>query len=148
MAEGDFYLAGGSGYTLSRKSLAAYAEGPLQFCEPEKEGSAEDIHFSSCFRKHIQDFFFYTGDADGSQRYHQGPVYNPLRYRIFKASLKHIDRLPQNITKLRKGVRQKLDNLGTISNSSITFHKHYSPTEIRRLHLLLYDNLTTFCKTC
>lgn len=147
MKEGEIYLAGGSGYTLSRKALAAYVEGPLHRCDPGKEGSAEDFQFTHCF-KTIQENFLYTGDTDGSQRYHQGPVYDPIRYRIFKASLKHIDRLPQNITNLRKGTLQKLDRIGTISNSSIAFHKHYSPTELRRLHILLYENLTHFCNSC
>lgn len=147
MKEGDFYLAGGSGYTISRKALAAYVEGPLRHCDTKEEGSAEDVHFSRCFKK-AQNKFFYTGGSDGSQRYHQGPVYDPIRYRIFRSSLEHINRLPRNITNLKEGVLQKIDKRGTISNSSIAFHKHYSPTELRRLHILLYDNLTLFCSSC
>lgn len=143
--EGSFYLAGGSGYTLSRNALKAYVEGPLQTCQPTKEGSAEDAVFSDCVWKNITTQFIYTGDIDGSQRYHQGPVYHPIRYPIFKQSLKRIDRLPRNITGLPEGVKQSLDIVGSASNSSIAFHKHYHPDELRKLELLLYKNVTEEC---
>lgn len=145
MPEGRFYLAGGSGYTLSRKALKAYVEGPMQSCETKRDGSGEDYHFTDCVWKHITTQFIYTGDVDGSQRYHQGPVYYPIRYRFFRNSLKHIDRLPRNITGLPEGVEQTLDIIGSASNSSIAFHRHYNPDELRRLELLLYKNVTQEC---
>ena len=143
--EGEFYLAGGSGYTLSRKTLKAYVEGPLQSCETTQDGSDEDFMFSNCLRKHITTQFIYTGDVDGSQRFHQGPVYHPVRYRLFRTSLERIDKLPRNITGLPEGVNQIQDVVGSASNSSITFHRHYEPDELRRLELLLYKNVTQEC---
>lgn len=146
MPEGEFYLAGGSGYTLSRKALKAYVEGPLQTCNPNNEGSAEDLFLTQCAREYMTKRFIYTGDIDGSQRYHQGPVYAPIKYGIFRQALKHIDRLPRNVTGLPEGVNQVVeDGPGAVSSSSITFHKHYSPNELRRLELLLYKNVTQEC---
>lgn len=40
-----FYLGGGSGYTISRRGLKAFVQGPLQTCNPYQEGSAEDVWF-------------------------------------------------------------------------------------------------------
>ncbi len=125
--------------------MEAYVEGSLQSCQTTEDGSAEDTMFTNCMRKNITTQFIYTGDVDGSQRYHQGPVYHPVKYRIFRTSLERIDRLPRNITGMPEGVNQILYGVGSVSNSSITFHKHYNPDELRRLELLLDKNVTQEC---
>ena len=96
-------------------------------------------------RGHLATQFIYTGDIDGSQRYHQGPVYYPIRYGFFRTSLKRVDELPRNVTGLPEGIQQSMDIIGSASNSSIAFHKHYKPDELRRLELLLYKNVTEEC---
>ena len=137
MEDGYFYLGGGSGYTLSKKSLKAYVEGPLQSCQPDKEGSEEDKIFSDCAR-YLTNMFIDTTDSSGAHRYHQQSVSDHLN-RIVKQSLKHMERppisMPQHIT----------DKSAYTSNSSVTFHKHHFAHELRRMELLLYKNVTVEC---
>merc|ERR1712183_1188294 len=74
MKEGYIYMGGGSGYTLSRKALKAYVEGPLQTCNVFGEGSAEDVMFSDCAKELNGNKFIDTRDSVGAHRYHQLPV--------------------------------------------------------------------------
>jgi hypothetical protein len=130
MDDGYFYLGGGSGYTLSKRALKAFVEGPLQTCNPYQEGSAEDVWLSDCARLLSNDFI-YTGDVEGRQRYHQGPIYDPVRYRIFRKSILH----SSSLTRISSAPEESI-----VSNASILFHKHYHPFELRRMELLLYGN--------
>ena len=131
MNDGYFYLGGGSGYTLSKRALKAFVEGPLQTCNPYQEGSAEDVWLSDCARLLSNDFI-YTGDVEGRQRYHQGPIYDPVRYRIFRKSILH----SSSLTGISSAPEESI-----VSNASILFHKHYHPFELRRMELLLYGNV-------
>jgi len=140
----EFYLGGGSGYTLSRKSLKAYAEGPLQTCNTYEESPMEDIIFGHCIHEMTSNFF-YTGDVDGSHRYHQGPVYMPIRYDQMRLSLEWMDTLPVEMTGLKEGVHQQMDQSSVISNSSVAFHRYYQPYELRRMELLLYRDFEKEC---
>lgn len=140
----EFYLGGGSGYTLSRKSLKAYAEGPLQTCRTYEESPMEDIIFGHCIHEMTSNFF-YTGDVDGSHRYHQGPVYMPIRYDQMRLSLEWMDTLPIEMTGLKEGVHQQMHQSSVISNSSVAFHRYYQPYELRRMELLLYRDFEKEC---
>lgn len=134
MNNGYFYLGGGSGYTISRRGLKAFVEGPLQTCNPCQEGSAEDVWFSDCARL-VSNDFIYTGDNDGGQRYHQGPIYDPVRYQIFRLSILHSSQLT--------GI-PNVPEENIVSNSSVVFHKHYHPYELKRMELLLYGQFEEF----
>ena len=136
MKEGYFYLGGGSGYTMSNHALKAFVEGPLQTCNPYQEGSAEDVWISDCARL-LSNKFLYTGDTEGRQRYHQGPIYDPVRYHVFRQSILHSSRLT--------GIPNALGR-NMVSNSSILFHRHYHPFELKRMDLLLYGNFEEFYK--
>ena len=138
MEEGHFYLGGGSGYNISSKALKAFVEGPLQLCSVTQEGSAGDVYFTNCARN-LTSEFIYTGDEYGGLRYIQGPVYLPLKYGIFRQAEQHMEQPPLSITP------KHLDNHKFISNSNITFHKHYNPVELRRLEMLLYKDLYFEC---
>jgi hypothetical protein len=136
--EGYFFLGGGSGYTISKKGLKAFVEGPLQTCNPYEDDSYEDIWFSDCART-ISNNFIYTGDEQGGQRYHQGPISNTLNFHLFTRSIEHAARLT--------GITSALDNENEIvSNSSIAFHQHHQPHELRRYELLLYRDLEDECR--
>ena len=134
MKHGYFYLGGGSGYTISKNGLKAFVEGPLQTCNSYHEGSAEDVWFSDCARL-LSNEFINTGDMEGRQRYHQGPIYDPVRYQIFRKSIFHSSGLT--------GIPCASES-NIVSNSSILFHKHYHPFELRRMELLLYGNFDKF----
>ena len=134
MIDGYFYLGGGSGYTISKNGLKTFVEGPLQTCNPYQEGSAEDVWFSDCARL-LSSEFIYTGDMEGGQRYHQGPIYDPVRYQIFRESISHSSRLT--------GI-PSVPEENIISNSSVVFHRHYHPYELKRMELLLYGNFEEF----
>ena len=68
MEEGFFYLFGGSGYTILKKELKEFVEGPLQICSVIQEGCAEDVYFTNCARK-LTSEFIYTADKSGGHRY-------------------------------------------------------------------------------
>mmetsp|Transcript_20392 Transcript_20392/g.44550 ORF Transcript_20392/g.44550 Transcript_20392/m.44550 type:complete len:413 (-) Transcript_20392:605-1843(-) len=145
MPEGYFYLGGGSGYTMSRKALKAFVEGPLQTCQTHREGSAEDVFFTECARE-LNTEFIDTRDSLGAHRYHQMPIGRhssfPGKYKwgfsmhMIKQSLLHMERIFSFPV---------VYNDAYISNSSVAFHKHYSPNELRRYELLLYRNGTAEC---
>ena len=137
MEDGYFYLGGGSGYTLSKKSLKAYVEGPLQSCQPDKEGSEEDKIFTDCARN-LTNIFIDTRDSSGAHRYHQQSISDHLN-RIVKQSLKHMERPPISIP------QHIWDKSAYTSNSSVAFHKHHFPHALRRMELLLYKNVTDEC---
>lgn len=67
------YLGGGSGYTMSKKALKAFVEGPLQTCKANDQlrASAEDVLTSICFREHLTGDWIDTRDDVGAHRYHQ-----------------------------------------------------------------------------
>jgi glycoprotein-N-acetylgalactosamine 3-beta-galactosyltransferase len=122
--KGQFYLAGGSGYTLSRKALKTYVEGPLQVCDSEGNGAMEDVYFAQCVREHISnETFIDTRDEAGAHRYHAN-------------SLQAHSLLPDTIVdNYMMAHIQSMYHLETafgfpnvhkeayISNSSVTFHR-------------------------
>jgi len=138
------YLGGGSGYTMSRKMLKAFVEGPMQTCNTHKEGSAEDVAVSECAQKLNQKYWIDTRDSKGAHRYHQLPVQRHATYPAMRWGFS------------TEMIRQSLDWMNAtfgfpqvymtdyISNSSVAFHKH-SPEEIRRLEILLYLDGNNVC---
>jgi len=141
MEDGSFYLGGGSGYTLSKKSLKAYVEGPLQTCDTRKEGSSEDVAFTDCARN-LTNKFIDTRDSSGAYRYHQLSVSSHLNRQVRK-SLEHMQRLNITVPQPLMDIEDKSEYT---SKSSVVFHKHNYAHELRRMELLLYKNLTDECK--
>jgi len=139
MKPGEFYLGGGSGYSISRKALKAFVEGPLQTCNTHFEGSSEDLKISECMRNLTSNKFIYTADSSGAHRYHQGPIWNHFWLKFVKLSLTHMRSPPLSIP-------QHYSKHEYTSNSSVAFHKHYRPLEMKRLELLLYKNMSIECK--
>jgi len=144
---GEFYLGGGSGYTLSKKALRAYVEGPLQTCNPYEDESSEDIYFARCVRQGLTSEFIDTRDDFGAHRYHQFNVSMHSEWpgernwgvemnKILWYSLDHMEKqfgFPF-VTKKKY-----------ISNSSVTFHRHTQNYNLRRMELLLYRDLEVEC---
>lgn len=79
--------------------------------------------------------FIYTGDNDGGQHYYQGPIYDPVRYQIFRLSILHSSQLTGIPT---------VPKLNIVSNSSVVSHKHYHSYELKRMELLLYGHFEKF----
>ena len=70
----NYYLGGGSGYTLSRKALKSFVEGPLQDdrFNSEMTASDEDCRISDMFRTILNVTWIDTRDTTfGSHRFHQ-----------------------------------------------------------------------------
>jgi hypothetical protein len=147
MKDGYFYLGGGSGYTLSRKALKAYVEGPLQTCKHafKDYSSKEDLIFTDCARD-LTTKFIDTRDSLGAHRYHQLPVQRhstfPHENRTWGYSMRLIN---QTLVHMNRQFGFPLVyNTDYISESSVAFHKH-SASELRRLELLLYKDGVTEC---
>jgi glycoprotein-N-acetylgalactosamine 3-beta-galactosyltransferase len=141
----NYYLGGGSGYTMSRKTLKAFAEGPLQ---DEKYGdmstSGEDIKNSELFRNYFNVTGMDTRDEYGAHRYHQVNAYDAatwpddaggFRYRIYRESHEAME--------YRRAfpIVYKED---MVSSSSIAFH--LVPHELmRRYEMILYGTGVEQC---
>jgi len=138
MKPGEFYLGGGSGYTISRKALKAFVEGPLRTCATTIEGAAEDIIMSGCMHN-FTNKFIYTADSSGAHRYHQSPVWNHFYIKRVAHAMQAMEQPPMSI-------KQHYGKHEYTSNSSVNFHRHYRPLELRRLELMLYKDLETECE--
>ena len=68
-----------SGYTISKKALKAFVEGPLQTCETGKEGSAEDLVLMGICLNTFISKLIYTADSSGAHHYHQSPVWGMFK---------------------------------------------------------------------
>jgi hypothetical protein len=137
--KGYFFLGGGSGYTLSKKALKAYVEGPLQTRKTGQEGSAEDVAFSDCARELNTKFIDTTRDEFGAHRYHQRPV---RRHATFPGTnwRSSMQLIRESILHMQRNFSfPYVEGVASISNSSVTFHKH-SPEELRRYEVLLYKD--------
>jgi len=147
--EGRFYLGGGSGYTLSRKALKAYVEGPLQTCNPEKEHFSEDILLSDClFDNNLTKKFVDTRDENGAHRYHQLPLRihaNDKMLGRHKYDWGYTKTVKQSLEHMERAFGFPIVERSTyVSNSSITFHRH-KPHELYRYELLLYRDFAAEC---
>jgi hypothetical protein len=143
------FFGGGSGYTISRKALKAFVEGPLQYCDTEIERANEDIWFSDCANL-LSTKLIDTRDSSGAHRYHQMSVQIHSTFPEKKLNLNKADSF------LLRSVDQSLKNMEHefsyplvymdkyISNSSIVFHRH-NPQQLRRYELLLYKNQSDLC---
>lgn len=91
--------------------------------------------------------FIYTGNEDGSQRYNQGPIYDPLRNKVVRKSIRLTQGLGKNLTQRLGKKRLIYDrfNLDSVSKESISFHQFKYPVELKRLDLLLHGNISEVC---
>jgi len=146
--KGQFYLGGGSGYTLSRKALKAHVEGPLQTCNVTTDNAMEDIFFTKCIFQQLTTKFFDTRDEFGAHRYHQNNITvhstwpdTDKNYGLWTRAV-----LPQSLKYVEEEfgfpyvVKEKY-----ISNSSVAFHRHSDPWQLRRMEMLLYKDLENEC---
>ncbi len=146
--KGEFYFGGGSGYTLSRKALKAHVEGPLQVCDLKTDNGMEDFYFSSCVRRYLTQKYFDTRDEFGAHRYHQVNITmhsswpeSPQEFNwgiwtraVIPKSLKHME----EAFGFPYVVKEKY-----ISNSSVAFHWHNLPWNMKRMEMLLYKDTET-----
>lgn len=145
------FFGGGSGYTVSRKALKAFVEGPLQFCDTDSENPNEDIWFSKCAEL-LSSKFIDTRDSSGAHRYHQMSIQVHSTYPQKKLSLNKADSfllrsVDQSLKALEKTFSYPLVYMDKyVSNSSIVFHRH-DPQQLRRYELLLYKNHSNFCSS-
>ena len=174
LAVGEFYLDGGSGYTISKKALKAYVEGPLQVCDTKYDGPQEDLQFGKCIFKHLTKKFLDTRDTVGAHRYHQMPVWAHVNHPVPATTFYWADKKKQPTTYHphsadRHAAAKYQYNLGSmdnklralthlyhafsfpflqqeeyISNSSIAFHFH-SATNLKRYEMLLYGDGAAEC---
>lgn len=144
--DGEFYLSGGAGYTVSRKALKAYVEGPMRKCKVDMDASIEDIEFMRCIREFLTSKFIDTRDDEGAHRYHEMNI------------TQHSD-WPSKINwgaRMNKVISQSLHHMeeqfgfpfvvrdAYISKSSVAFHYH-PMHNLRRMDILLYRDLETEC---
>jgi len=142
------FICGGPGYTMSRKMLKAFVEGPLQTCKTHAEGPSEDIIISECAKLLNKNYFIDTRDSKGAHRYHQLSVQGhanmePRRKRVeVDINARSVHQSLQWMNK-RFGfpVVYKEDY---ISNSSVVFHKTPA-ADMRRLEILLYMDIHEVC---
>jgi len=132
------YLAGGSGYTMSKKMLKDFVEGPLQTCDPMRNGPEEDIAISECAQKlTTEQYFVDSRDAVGAYRYHQCPVQHHATFPTREWGI--------GTFLLGKALKYQEKKYGYpvvykdayISNSSVAFHR-ISAAEMRRYEIFLY----------
>ena len=150
--KGDFYLGGGSGYTLSKKALKAYVEGPLQYCNTNKETPMEDIEFSQCVKKYLTTKFIDTRDEVGAHRYHQYNVGMHSAWPRNRESNKIFGHKMNRV--IHNSLRHMEEEFGFpfvtqdayVSNSSVVFHNH-DASYLRRMEVLLYGNIDDVCSS-
>ena len=148
---GKFYLNGGPGYTLSRKALKAYVEGPLQSCEriDPVDNGMEDIQFSKCLWMHNfteMNAFPDTRDEVGAHRYHSMNITAHSLSRPKEQGLYMKKVIPMTLTYLEEVFGfPDVDGAAYISNSSVVFHKHKSAAGLRRMEMLLCRDMQKEC---
>ena len=146
----EYYMGGGSGYTMSRKALKAFAEGPLQeekwVSNKHRRDGAEDMIISFMFREHLNVDGMDTRDEYGAHRYHQvnsvdiatfpdGKLHTDFRYKTLRQAMQWME--------FWKGFPQVYkDDL--VSSSSIAFHQ-IDQHAMRRYEMLLYGTEIDQC---
>ena len=142
----NYYMGGGSGYTLSRKALKTFVEGPLQneVFNWKLSASDEDCRISDMFRIILNVTGIDTRDEFGAHRFHQMGVQiisDFPRYRI--GALTAIMRNSLETMLLQNGFplvyKEEL-----VSSSSISFHRMDHHT-MRRYEMLLYGTGVEQC---
>lgn len=143
------FFGGGSGYTISRKALKAFVEGPLQYCDTEIERPNEDIWFSNCANL-LSTKLIDSRDSSGAHRYHQMSVqihstFPEKNISLSKADSFLLQSVDQSLQTMEREFSYPLVYMDKyISNSSIVFHRH-NPQQLRRYELLLYKNQSDLC---
>jgi hypothetical protein len=104
------------------------------------KGSAEDLHISKCFRQFLTGDWIDTRDEYGAHRYHQLSVERhaniPVKGYGFASAM-----IKQSLVYLNRSYNFPIVYQSDyISESSIVFHKHYHPDELRRYEMFLYDD--------
>lgn len=149
----QFYFGGGSGYTLSRKALKAYVEGPLQYCNIEVDKANEDMVFSQCLWSNFTTNFIDTRDESGAHRYHQAnltahahwPDDKTIGQKYWAFMMDKV--IPKSLKHMKKNFGfPYVTGDDYISNSSIVFHMHPHPMSLRRMEMLLYKDIQSECK--
>ena len=146
LLEKERFNGGGSGYTLSRKALKAFVEGPLQNELQTQESSTEDKNVGTLIRKHlnVSASGVDTRDDVGAHRYHQFGIDRYTKdFDEWKGAFKHF-------TKRSLLGMEEFDmwpvvfNEDYVSTSSIAFHK-MSVEEMRRYEMILYKTEIEKC---
>ena len=139
LPEKERYNGGGSGYTLSKRALKAFVEGPLQVGFTDLITADEDRRVGMLFRDYlnVSASDVDTRDDIGAHRYHQFGV---DRYAIDlgkqKGFYKHFTK--KSLWGLEEfEMRSLVFNEDYVSTSSIAFHK-MSVDEMKRYEMILY----------
>ena len=149
----NYYLGGGSGYTMSRKALKAFTEGPLQEKTYGADGRfrnapEEDMLVSELFRNYLNVTGMDTRDEYGAQRYHQINAYHSSMWPDDAAGLN--DRFRHKVYRESHEAMEwrrafpivfKED---LVSSSSISFHL-VSSKLMRRYEMILYGTGVEQC---
>ena len=149
---GTFYLNGAPGYTLSRKALKMYVEGPMEACEWKNTGM-EDLAFSECLRSQNyteENTFINTIDDVGAHRYHPMNITHHSKWSGEQVPSSNVGMymnvvLPRSFKYFEKEYGfPTLYKDDYVSNSSVIFHKT-AAMGMRRMEMLLYRDIEKDC---
>ena len=143
----NYYMGGGSGYTLSKRALKAFVEGPLEDIEAGSmmRASAEDRIVSHLFRTHLNVTGVDTRDGRGAHRYHQSSVKCASDWLHNERGMRLAIHLQSLDASLRwRGFPVDLST-DFVSSSSVAFHLA-QPDIMRRYEMVLYGTGVDLCQ--
>jgi len=143
------FICGGPGYTMSRKMLKAFVEGPLQTCKTHLEAPSEDIMVSECAKLLNKNYFIDTRDSKGAHRYHQLSVQGHANMEPRRRNMVGVDISVKSVHQSLQWMNKRFGfpvvyKEDYISNSSVVFHKT-TAADMRRLEILLYMDRNEVC---
>jgi glycoprotein-N-acetylgalactosamine 3-beta-galactosyltransferase len=132
MSSLSYFVGGGPGYVLNRKSLELLVQTALPTCHPTRLTSSEDRILGECFRS-IGIMGNHSVDATMAQRFHGMDPHDTCTMKGESGFFGNLYRFWGSLYGFRTG-------FNLTSSQSVSFHRLTTAKHLKRIHAILYKS--------